>query len=236
MGAIHFSLDENLLVRLKQELALEVFVETGNFQGDSLAVARKHFDTCYSVELSDELHRKAIERFRGQTGITIHHGPSPEFLKQKSAEFEKRPVLFWLDAHWCVAEGTSGADSQSPLLDELRGIGRLHRDSVILIDDARLYLCAPPKPHRMGDWPDLDDICRLLFQISSEHRLMVYNDVIVFYPTRIQAAMRQLAHEQGIDWLVLIHKSRALPEGLAGWVLKKQRKFERFKQKLKADK
>ena len=43
MGAIHFSLDAGLLAFLKEQLPLEVFVETGTFTGDTLRLAAKFF-------------------------------------------------------------------------------------------------------------------------------------------------------------------------------------------------
>jgi hypothetical protein len=39
------------------------------------------------------------------------------------------------------------------LLDEFRAIGRLNERSVILIDNARLFLCPPPVPHETSQCP-----------------------------------------------------------------------------------
>ena len=36
MGAISFSIDENLVKELRKFLPLEIFIETGTFLGDSL--------------------------------------------------------------------------------------------------------------------------------------------------------------------------------------------------------
>ena len=52
MGAISFSIDEKLLAFFKRELPVKTFAETGTFKGDSLEIARKFFDACYSVEAS----------------------------------------------------------------------------------------------------------------------------------------------------------------------------------------
>ena len=171
MGAISFSLDERLLRFFKAQLPLELFVETGTFRGDTLALARPFFQRCLSVELSPELHRQAQARFAGVEGVEVLCGPSPELLRARQAGHQAIPTLFWLDAHWCVAEHTSGEESQSPLLGELRALGGLHRDSVVLIDDARLYLCPPPQPHRFADWPEWHDIVRTLLELSPGHRL-----------------------------------------------------------------
>ena len=37
----------------------------------------------------------------------------------------RRPMLYWLDAHWTGEQGTAGEDEQCPLLDELRTINEL---------------------------------------------------------------------------------------------------------------
>ncbi|MDB6029269.1 MAG: hypothetical protein JWM68_5492 [Verrucomicrobiales bacterium] len=209
MGAISFSLDERLLAVLTRELPLQLFVETGTFQGDTLALARKFFKKCHSVEMSPQLHEKAVRRFTGDTGVEIHLSDSPGALRKLRDQFASTPTLFWLDAHWCVADDTSGADSQTPLIEEIQAIHKLHPDSVVLIDDARLYLCAPPAPHRVSDWPELDEVARALFALSNDHRLVVYNDVFIFYPKRLLSVMRQFSHDTGEDWLMLVHEARA---------------------------
>jgi hypothetical protein len=209
MGAIHFSLDEKLLEFLTARLPLKLFVETGAFRGDSLALASRYISECRSVEMSPELFEKVRARFQGQPNIQVNLGDSPAFLGKSQADFAAQPVLFWLDAHWCEAAQTSGQSAQSPLLAELAALGKLHPSSVILIDDARLYLSAPPRPHRFSDWPDFHAVVTTLLALSATHRLMILNDVIVFYPGRIAAAMTDFAHENGADWLLINHLRKA---------------------------
>ena len=203
MGAISFSIDEKLLAFLTRELPLKRFVETGTFKGDSLDIARKFFNECHSVEASADLHAAARARFENAKDVQLLLGDSPSLLRKHREEFAASPTLFWLDAHWCNADKTSGASSQSPLLGELTAIGLLHRDSVVLIDDARLYLSAPPAPHRYDNWPDFHTIVTALLKLSGEHRLMVLNDVIIFYPASLQAKMAAYSHEHGTDWLLM---------------------------------
>jgi hypothetical protein len=117
------------------------------------------------------------------------------------ARLAGRAALFFLDAHWCVAEGTAGQHSQCPLLEEIGAIGALSPDSVILIDDARLFLAPPPPPHEVTQWPSFDQVDAALRAASTEHELMVVNDVIAFYPRRLHGVMKAYAHAHGIDWL-----------------------------------
>jgi len=222
MGAISFSIDETLLGFLTRELPLKLFVETGTFKGDSLELARRFFASCYSVEASPELFQQARERFQASTGIHLHLGDSPSFLGQHQKDFAAAATLFWLDAHWCNADKTSGATSQSPLLEELAAIGSLHRDSAVLIDDARLYLCAPPEPHRFDDWPDFHAVVGALLRLSPHHRLMILNDVLLFYPARLQVAAAQFAHRHGADWLHFVDYYRLKTSLEAEQAAKKQ--------------
>jgi hypothetical protein len=205
MGAISFSLDEKLVEFLVRQLPFTLFVETGAFRGDSLALASRFIPNCRSVEMSPEWFEKVRVRFQGQSNIQVFHDDSPSFLRQHHGEFASQATLFWLDAHWCEAEHTSGQTSQSPLLAELTALQSLHPDSVVLIDDARLYLCAPPRPHHCADWPDFHSVLTALLSLGSSHRVIVLNDVIVFYPGRIVAAMNEYAHNQGVDWLLITH-------------------------------
>ena len=208
MGAISFSIDKELLHFFRQRLQITTFVETGTYQGGSLAVAAELFSECHSVEMSRELYEAAQKQFAGRTSIRLYLGESATVLDAISGRFAERPVVFWLDAHWCAGENTAGQDSQSPLREELRAIGQLHPQSVVLIADARLYLCPPPKPHRFTDWPDFHDIVILLKSLCNHHRLMIFNDVILFYPESIQTDMASFAHQRGVDWLTMVNNSR----------------------------
>lgn len=201
MGAISFSIDQKLLALLTRELPIKTFVETGTFKGESLQIARSIFPDCYSIELSQEYYQAAVRHFAGQTGVHLLHGESPVCLRDLREKLQAIPTLFWLDAHWCVAENTAGDTSQSPLLGELRAIGSLHPQSVVLIDDARLYLCPPPAPHRANDWPDFHSIIEALAALNPTHRFMVWNDVIAFYPLSLQSSISKFAHDTGVDWL-----------------------------------
>jgi hypothetical protein len=208
MGAVTYSIDEKLLRFLTREIGAEIFVETGTYRGDSLAIAHPCFPECHSVELSPELYQAAVARFEGTPGLHLHLGSSPEVLIGLRSRRQEQPVVYWLDAHWCAVDQSAGEDAQSPLLEELEAIGHLHADSTVLIDDARLYLCTPPEPHRISDWPDLHDVLPALQSIGNGHRLTVFNDVIVFYPARIAAAMSLHIREQAVDWLELSRAAR----------------------------
>jgi hypothetical protein len=208
VGAVSFSIDKDLVAHLKQVLPLPIFVETGTFEGESTAQVLPLFEQIYTVELAEEYYLKATQRFEGEAKVQTYHESSEPFLRRLQPSLRDRSVLYWLDAHWCVADETAGETSQCPLLEELAAIASLNPESVILIDDARLFLCTPPVPHRVTQWASLDAIVRQLFTLSDAHEVMVLNDVIVYYPRAIQAAMQQYAHQHSIDWLVILEKLR----------------------------
>lgn len=200
MGAIHFSIDPELLALLRHETGAERFVETGTFEGRSLQIALGLFKECHSVEISRDYHLRAANQFSGEKGVHLALGSSPQFLQDNRRLFSSSPTIFWLDAHWCAAEHTADSSGQSPLMQELKAIGSLHPASTVMIDDARLYLAPPPHPHRVSEWPDLQDVVGILYGLSGNHRLMVLNDVILFYPESVAGSLRSYAVENGVDY------------------------------------
>lgn len=142
MGAVNFSLDVKLVTGLKKVLPLSTFFETGTFEGDTVNALLPHFDRFITVELSEPLWREVTNRFAGEKKVEPYLGDSPDIIAKFRSELKDVSVLYWLDAHWCVADSTSGEQSQCPLLEEIRAIGKLNEKSIILIDDARLFLAS----------------------------------------------------------------------------------------------
>lgn len=201
MGAVNFSLSPDLVEALSDALPLDVLVETGTFEGDTIAGMVTRFSEIHSVELSAHYVAKAKARFADDAHVHIAHGDSPGYLKQLVPALCSRGVLYYLDAHWCVASNTAGDKSQCPLLDEIGAISRLDETSVIVIDDARLFLAPPPAPHDISQWPSFDEIITALRRLSAGHELMVVNDVIAFYPPAARDALNAFARKHGVDWL-----------------------------------
>jgi hypothetical protein len=210
MGAISFSLDTELLTFLLQKASIDIFIETGTYSGNTVNSVSPFFKKVISIELSEKYYQEAQYRFKEQSHIQLFQGSSSIILSQlnREMEFIKQPILFWLDAHWCASEGTAGQQSQCPLLDELIAIDKLHPHSFILIDDARYFLSAPSKPNEYSQWPYFDMIISQLRLLSDAHEIMVFNDVIVYYPREIRVALLEFTHYKGVDWLSIAEKSR----------------------------
>ncbi len=202
MGAVSFSLDKRLVDALKSALPLNVLVETGTFKGDTVFSLESCFNKVVSIELSEALWADAAQRFADYSHVRILQGNSEDKLRGLRKELQDQGVLYWLDAHWCAATDTAGERSQCPLLEELQAIGKLNSESVVLIDDARLFLAPPLAPHEISQWTSFHTLVSCLLSMSTEHELMVVNDVIAFFPKHANAVMKSYAQSCGTDWLV----------------------------------
>ena len=94
MGAVCFSIDRNLVELLKDALSLRVFVETGTFEGDTVARIEDLFDTVLSVEITQECYQRARGRFRGVKHVKPARGDSPTFLRRHANHRARGPCSF----------------------------------------------------------------------------------------------------------------------------------------------
>jgi len=208
VGAVRFSIDPVLIQILKEALGVDVFVETGTFEGQTIETVMPFFEEIHTCEASEHLHTEVTKRFAGVNKVHSVLGDSGRILVDLMPRLRNRSVLFWLDAHWCADEQTAGAHSQCPLLDELEAINELNAESVIVIDDARLFFCAPPKPYEVDQWPGFDTVLRKLHKLRRDHELMAVNDMLIFHPPQIRQYLKSYAHEHSIDWLAVLDKGR----------------------------
>ena len=198
MGAIHFSLDLELVKALRKTQLLQAFVETGTFHGDTTAAMAASFPKVYTVELSKVIFEQTSQRLRSLPNVTMIQGESPAALKRLKSELADISVLYWLDAHWCG--GVTGGDkNECPLMDELAAIGKLNANSVVLIDDARFFISPPPAPHDVTGWPMLAEVVAGLTALSKTHKLWIINDVFVFAPLAAEADVVEYGRTRGFD-------------------------------------
>lgn len=215
MGAIRFTLDEKLLQFFKQHLPLEIYVETGTFEGDNLRMAEKYFKACFSVELNNERCAAAQEEFKGKENIFIEHGDSKELLGSIKDHVQNACTVFWLDAHDicnAINPDINPSEAQSPILGELSAIEILNGDSVLMIDDAHLYLNVIPRPNSLSRWTDFYDILTALLKMSDQHRITIYDDTIVFYPEKLRFALTQFCYENAVNVLEAMLDARSYRE------------------------
>ena len=168
-----------LMLALRDRFELRDFVETGTFEGTTAAWAARAFERVTSIELSAELHRRAAARHAGEPRIQFLQGHSRECLADVVASLEG-PALFWLDGHYSGGE-TAGEADECPVLDEIAAIDASDAEHFLFVDDARLFLCPPPAPHRADQWPSIGELVAAL-QARREVGIVVLDDVIIRVP------------------------------------------------------
>lgn len=114
----------------------DVFVETGTYRGFGARTVLRDFKTIHTIELSEKWYKNAVNMFRGYKNVFCHYGDSAEILTKILPNI-KKPVLFYLDAHYSGGTTAFGAD-EVPLLRELKIIGKRNYNDIILIDDLNL--------------------------------------------------------------------------------------------------
>jgi hypothetical protein len=192
---------KELLIQVRVEFDLDVFIEGGTYYGSTALWASDHFDKVVTVELSPALHEIAKAKINRQN-ILFLQGDTREVFKSISPSLVCR-AIFWLDSHWSGGE-TAGEDSECPLLDELSIL--LDHDCIqlMLIDDARLFLAPPPPPHKEDHWPNIASIVQAVYKKNASLFLFIVDDVIIVG----QDAFRPFI----INWLRNFSKTSSKPD------------------------
>lgn len=178
MGIVTMGPPKDIVLKLSGSINSSTFVETGTFKGNTAIWAKEHFQKVYSIELSKFIYDKYCNELKDK-GINAIYGDSRSVLPTIIEEVQNERCVFWLDGHWSGGD-TYGANDECPLIDELNCLTDRNRD-IIMIDDARLFLSAPPLPHKPRNWPTVTEIINLL-QSSSGRYIQIIDDVIFAIP------------------------------------------------------
>ena len=131
-----FLLKRHILLSYIKNNNLDYFIETGTCYGDMLAGIKNHVEKAVSVEIDENLHHAAQNRFINDEHVKIILGDSADILPAIVKEIDK-PTLFYLDAHYSGSV-TGRGKTDTPLLSELKLLSKMNmKNHVILIDDAR---------------------------------------------------------------------------------------------------
>lgn len=145
----------------------EVFVETGMWRGDGIALAKDAgFKEIHSIDNDSFCVNFCHLRFDLDNDlyspVKLYTGDSAEVLWDIIKGIDKR-ICFLLDAHWQFLEGTEPGKNPFPLLKELRQISRHRRiDHTIIIDDWHIFY-----KDRVGY--DKHDVLKEIFTINSNY-------------------------------------------------------------------
>lgn len=115
------------------------FLETGTYLGDGVAAALEAgFHRIASIEVSEELYGLTSQKLKDKENVSLFLGSSDLLLSDIIKKIRK-PITFWLDAHYSGGN-TGKGPSRCPVLTELEIIGRHPiKNHTILIDDIRLF-------------------------------------------------------------------------------------------------
>lgn len=145
--------------QLREEFNIGVFIETGTYQGSGTAYAAySGFSQIHSIEIDPEYYFSAQFRFRDHNNIFLHLGSSHLVIPSLicSSFLKNEHVLFWLDAHFPLADrgevsynNTTDPIVRMPIISELQAIiknrGKGYRD-IVIIDDLRCFVDDPRIP------------------------------------------------------------------------------------------
>jgi hypothetical protein len=126
---------------------IDTLVETGTFRGETIRNLKRSFSELHTIELSREYYEAAC-RNEADPRIRFYCGDSVRVLQDLLPTL-KKPVLFFLDAHYCQ-RGTARGNEDVPLRKELELIIQRGFPDLIVIDDVRLF-----GTHRSEDWSDI---------------------------------------------------------------------------------
>jgi hypothetical protein len=180
MGLVRMGPPGDLLLLLRDRFNVKTFLEGGTFHGNTASWAAVHFPTVYTIEKSETYYHLAKVRFGSLTNLHFMLGDTRTLIPSMLNKLEE-PAIFWLDSHWCGAE-SYGADDECPLIDEIGAINRSGLDHFLLIDDARLFLAPPPRPHLIAQWPTIAQVLKALQPDGMERYIAVVDDVIIATP------------------------------------------------------
>jgi len=180
MGSIHPGAPFEIILDLAKLSDAKVFIETGTYRGTTTRWAASHFESVFTIERAGGLYREFSGGLKSLGNVEPLLGDSKARLPEVVARLDKRNAVFWLDGHWSGGE-TAGEDDECPLLAELEALSSRHGD-IILIDDARLFLFAPPAPHRADQWPTIAEIVNVLPKPPHQPFVQIIDDVIYIVP------------------------------------------------------
>lgn len=187
-----------LLVQLARDGSITTFVETGTLHGETAQWAADHFNKVITIELAEEMHRKA-RNYSTASNIQFIHGKSQEEL-EPIVRSTSIPMMFYLDAHCGFAKeqadqkfSVNQYDSQgepiSPLLNELTTLEQSlpnPLDHVIVIDDAVRFLRPPPIPFPRESMPSIQEVVASIEEISKDYYIVVFRGHLIAVPPKLK--------------------------------------------------
>lgn len=178
-----------LIEPLLESTVIPVFVETGTAGAASVNIASKLFETCHTIEILEN----TVNEHPVADNITYHVGNTVDILPQLVSELNEThnqsSILFWLDAHYSGSTENTSGYKECYILEELEIVSRYNGNSIILIDDARLFMGWVPSPLDPRDWAGIDEIFATIKEKFPNNRTTIMDDYIFSYPEALHYAV-----------------------------------------------
>jgi hypothetical protein len=178
---VNFGVPERIVLELARLHGASVFVETGTYRGDTAKWASAHFAEVYTIENSAILFDQYSAPLNALRGVHALCGDSRKLLPEILTNIGQKSAVHWLDSHWFGGDTGGGEQDQCPLMGELECLFQRTQD-IILIDDARLFLSAPPMPHKPALWPTIFEVMKALSVADGDPFVQIVDDVIFIVP------------------------------------------------------
>jgi hypothetical protein len=180
-GGFPFYLFKSLI----EKYDVPYWVETGTASGDSARIASELFNYVWTIELIENEENKSAEGLEYLTGDSVKL--LPEIISYiKSTRKEKQYAIVYLDAHYCGDEENNTGYPECPVLQEIEIVAENGYETIIVIDDARLFLGQPPHPHNPKEWPSVLEIFTLLKEKFPYHHITITDDYILAIPLHVR--------------------------------------------------
>ena len=187
----------HLIKPLLDSHSIPYFVETGTAGGHSVKEASSMFKKCYTMEIISgrPVLKDVPKNIDFMIGNSIDLLPEviDELIILREAEgtvtengVRQQFVLFWLDAHYSDNVPNKSDIPECPVLDEIEIVSKYGDDSIVIIDDCRLFLGATPYPCNSAEWCGIDEIFNKLRTLFPYHYNTLVDDYIVSIPIHIK--------------------------------------------------
>lgn len=193
MGVVRMGPPTELLLQLARAGQINTFIEAGTFHGETASWAAGHFQQVITIEFSSTIYDHVSKKLAVIDNIQVLFGDSRSVLGDIVPQLTAS-ALFWLDSHWSGGE-TYGIDDECPILQELDIITRSAHPHLLVIDDARLFMAPPPRPHNIEQWPAIDKVIKALQTEARQYYIVIVDDVIVATPWEYRTVLAAYCQE-----------------------------------------
>ena len=177
------------LAAIIRRRGVSLAVGPGTYFGSGALHLAALLDQVWTVERDERLYTFCKNNYASLCpSVNFVLGDSADSLRAIAGSLAQ-PALFILDAHWFPAPvlGSTGHRSQCPVMDELAAIadaGGCKEGSVVIVDDADMFLGSLPEPFDRQGFPSVVDVVDYMRSGLGAGYVQVVDDIVVAGPSR----------------------------------------------------